>query len=174
MQNHMSKTTHALRSMTAPYAESCSVPAQTNVGLSRTNKAVSAMNASYSEESHQTQHGNHVLTVTNMTPIYNNEEIRVIPVRKSLTRPQLICGCDRVLFLLLMLFCMALIFPGGLGSGNYVNVLIGIAFFFFGVQVLTVLAKYDPLFSQIFTRAVKYQDYYVGSSYVSKQDKSYS
>ena len=32
------------------------------------------MNASYSEESHQTQHGNHVLTVTNMTPIYNNEE----------------------------------------------------------------------------------------------------
>ena len=102
--------------------------------------------------------------------IYNNEEIRVIPVRKSLTRPQLICGCDRVLFLLLMLFCMALIFPGGLGSGNYVNVL----FFFFGVQVLTVLAKYDPLFSQIFTRAVKYQDYYVGSSYVSKQDKSYS
>ena len=74
MQNHMSKTTHALRSMTAPYAESCSVPAQTNVGLSRTNKAVSAMNASYSEESHQTQHGNHVLTVTNMTPIYNNEE----------------------------------------------------------------------------------------------------
>lgn len=106
--------------------------------------------------------------------IYNNEEIRVIPVRKSLTRPQLICGCDRVLFLLLMLFCMALIFPGGLGSGNYVNVLIGIVFFFFGVQVLTVLAKYDPLFSQIFTRAVKYQDYYVGSSYVSKQDKSYS
>ena len=106
--------------------------------------------------------------------IYNNEEIRVIPVRKSLTRPQLICGCDRVLFLLLMLFCMALIFPGGLGSGNYVNVLIGIAFFFFGVQVLTVLAKYDPLFSQIFSRAVKYQDYYVGSSLVSQHDKSYS
>ena len=48
--------------------------------------------------------------------LYNDEEIRVIPVRKSLTRPQLICGCDRVLFLLLMLFCIALIFPGGLGS----------------------------------------------------------
>ena len=105
--------------------------------------------------------------------LYNDEEIRVIPVRKSLTRPQLICGCDRVLFLLLMLFCIALIFPGGLGSGNYINVLIGIAFFFFGVQVLTVLAKYDPLFSQIFSRAIKYQDAYIATSLVSRQDKKY-
>ena len=105
--------------------------------------------------------------------LYNDEEIRVIPVRKSLTRPQLICSCDRVLFLLLMLFCIALIFPGGLGSGNYINVLIGIVFFFFGVQVLAVLAKYDPLFSQIFSRAVKYQDPYVASSRVSRQDKNY-
>ena len=105
--------------------------------------------------------------------LYNDEEIRVIPVRKSLTRPQLICGCDRVLFLLLMLFCIALIFPGGLGSGNYVNVLIGIAFFFFGVQTLAVLAKYDPLFSQIFSRAIKYQDAYIATSLVSRQDKKY-
>ncbi|MBQ3845713.1 MAG: VirB3 family type IV secretion system protein [Bacteroidales bacterium] len=105
--------------------------------------------------------------------LYNDEEIRVIPVRKSLTRPQLICGCDRVLFLLLMLFCIALIFPGGLGSGNYVNVLIGIAFFFFGVQVLAVLAKYDSLFSQIFSRAIKYQDSYIASSLVSRMDKKY-
>ena len=105
--------------------------------------------------------------------LYNDEEIRVIPVRKSLTRPQLICGCDRVLFLLLMLFCIALIFPGGLGSGNYVNVLIGIAFFFFGVQILAVLAKYDPLFSQIFSRSVKYQDSYVASSLVSRPDRRY-
>ena len=105
--------------------------------------------------------------------LYNDEEIRVIPVRKSLTRPQLICGCDRVLFLLLMLFCIALIFPGGLGSGNYVNVLIGIAFFFFGVQILAVLAKYDPLFSQIFSRSIKYQDSYVGSSLVSRPDRKY-
>ncbi len=105
--------------------------------------------------------------------LYNDEEIRVVPVRKSLTRPQLICGCDRVLFLLLMLFCMALIFPGGLGSGNYINVLIGIAFFFFGVQILAVLAKYDPMFSQIFSRAIKYQDTYVGSSAVSSPDRKY-
>ena len=105
--------------------------------------------------------------------LYNDEEIRVIPVRKSLTRPQLICGCDRVLFLLLMLFCIALIFPDGLGSGNYINVLIGIAFFFVGVQILAVLAKYDPMFSQIFSRAIKYQDAYIATSLVSRQDKKY-
>ena len=69
--------------------------------------------------------------------LYNDEEIRVIPVRKSLTRPQLICGCDRVLFLLLMLFCIALIFPGGLGSDNYVNVLIDTAFFFFNFNFIS-------------------------------------
>ena len=105
--------------------------------------------------------------------LYKDEEIRVIPVRKSLTRPQLICGCDRVLFLMLMLFCIALIFPGGLGSGNYINVLIGILFFAVGVQVLAVLAKYDPLFSQIFSRAIKYQDIYIASSNVTRQDKKY-
>ena len=88
---------------------------------------------------------------------HNDEEIRVLPVRKSLTRPQLICGCDRVLFLLLMLFCMALIFPGGLGSGNYVNVLIGIVVFVIGVQILAILAKYDPLISQIFRRAIMWE-----------------
>ena len=105
--------------------------------------------------------------------LYNDEEIRVVPVRKSLTRPQLICGCDRILFLLLMLFCIALIFPGGLGSGNYMNVLIGIILFIAGIQVLAFLAKYDPLFSQIFRRAIKYQDTYAASSHVSRKDKKY-
>lgn len=104
---------------------------------------------------------------------YNDEEIRVIPVRKSLTRPQLICGCDRVLFLLLMLSCIALIFPGGMGSGNYWNVLLGIVFFVLGVQVLAVLAKYDPLISGIFRRTIRYQERYVASSQVLREDRKY-
>lgn len=104
---------------------------------------------------------------------YNDEEIRVIPIRKSLTRPQLICGCDRVLFLLLLLSCMALIFPGGMGSGNYWNVLLGIVFFFVGIQILAVLAKHDPLISNIFRRTIRYQDQYIASSIVSRQDRKY-
>ena len=105
--------------------------------------------------------------------VHNDEEIRVLPVRKSLTRPQLICGCDRVLFLLLMLFCMALIFPGGLGSGNYLNVILGIAIFVVGVQILAILAKHDPLISQIFRRAIRYRDRYVATSLVSFKDRKY-
>ena len=105
--------------------------------------------------------------------IHNDEEIRVLPVRKSLTRPQLICGCDRVLFLLLMLFCMALIFPGGLGSGNYLNVVLGITFFVVGVQILAILAKHDPLFSHLFRRAIRYRDRYVATSLVSFKDRKY-
>lgn len=105
--------------------------------------------------------------------VYNSEEIRVIPVRKSLTRPQLICGCDRGLFLLLMLFCMALVFPGGLGAGNYVNVLLGIVIFVTGVQILSVLAKHDPLISHIFRHAMRYQDTYSAISPFYRQDKRY-
>ena len=104
---------------------------------------------------------------------HNDKEIRVLPVRKSLTRPQLICDCDRVLFLLLMLFCMALIFPGGLGSWNYLNVILGVVFFVAGVQILAVLAKHDPLISQIFRRSIRYQDTYIGNSLVSCQDRKY-
>ncbi|MBQ7262425.1 MAG: VirB3 family type IV secretion system protein [Synergistaceae bacterium] len=102
-----------------------------------------------------------------------DEQIRVVPVRKSLTRPQLICGCDRVLFLLLMLSCMALVFPGGMGSGNYMNVVLGIIFFVVGVQILAILAKHDPMMSQIFRRAIRYQEDYVGASLVTRQDRKY-
>mgnify|MGYP002625733760 CR=1 FL=1 len=112
------------------------------------------------------KYSNHYRRLPDSVILYNNEEIKVIPVRKSLTRPQLICDCDCILFL--MLFCIAIIVHGDLWSGNYINVLIGIAFFFFSIQVLAVLAKYDPPFSQILSRAVKYQDTYIASSRVSR------
>jgi len=68
---------------------------------------------------------------------------------------------------------MALVFPGGMGSGNYWNVLLGIVFFVVGVQVLAILAKHDPLISSIFRRTVRYQDRYIASSRVLRQDRKY-
>lgn len=101
------------------------------------------------------------------------EEIRVAPVRRSLTRPQLVFGCDRVPFFLLLLICMALGLPGGIASGNYMNAVLAVILFAIGVKVLGSLAKYDPDAMQVFRRAIQYKDAYLASSRVSQPDKKY-
>lgn len=101
------------------------------------------------------------------------EEIRVAPVRRSLTRPQLIFGCDRVPFLLLLLICMALGLPGGIASGNYPNAVLAVVLFVMGIRVLGSLAKYDPDALQVFKRAMQYKSAYLASSRVSQPDKKF-
>ena len=101
------------------------------------------------------------------------EEIRVAPVRRSLTRPQLIFGCDRVPFLLLALMCMALALPGGIAAGNFINAGLAVIIFIIGVKFLGSLAKYDPDAMQVFQRSIHYQDSYISSSRVSQPDKKY-
>jgi len=94
------------------------------------------------------------------------ERLRVAIVRRSLTRPQFIFGCDRTLFLLLLLACMGLGLPGGIASGNFVNFFIAIILFFVGVQILRAMAKKVR-------KSVKYQESYSASSYVSHRDREY-
>ncbi|MCR5347058.1 MAG: VirB3 family type IV secretion system protein, partial [Fretibacterium sp.] len=101
------------------------------------------------------------------------EHLRIATVRRSLTRPQFIFGCDRTLFLLLLLACMALGLPGGLASGNFVNFFIALIIFFAGLQVLRAMGKKDPLTMRIFQRAVKYQERYLASSRFYRQDRKY-
>lgn len=91
----------------------------------------------------------------------NEEQIRISPVRKSLTRPQLMFGCDRVLFLLLLIVCMALGLPGGFASQNYFNVFLSVVIFFVGTHVLRNITKFDSKAFPIFQRSVKYSDSYV-------------
>ncbi|MBQ9403503.1 MAG: VirB3 family type IV secretion system protein [Synergistaceae bacterium] len=100
-------------------------------------------------------------------------ELRVSPVRKSLTRPQLIFGCDRILFLLLLLICMALGLPGGLAAGSAFNVVLSIVIFYVGVQFLRFLTKFDPQAYSVFQRTVHYQDKYIAVSKVTRQDKKF-
>ena len=101
------------------------------------------------------------------------EEIRISPVRKSLTRPQLLLGCDRVLFLILLLVCMALGLPGGLAAGNYLNAILALVIFFMGTRFLRFLTKFDPQAFSVFQRTVHYHDVYVAVSQVSLPDKKY-
>ena len=101
------------------------------------------------------------------------EDIRVAPVRRSLTRPQLIFGCDRVPFLLLTLMCMGLALPGGIAAGNFVNAILAVIIFISGIKILGTLAKYDPNAMDVFQRSIHYQDIYIASSRVSQPDKKY-
>ena len=91
------------------------------------------------------------------------EQLRVIPVHRSLVRPQLVMGCERVLFLMLCMVVTLLVGPGGIMSKNLVNMLLGGALFFIGRAALSHMAKSDPAMSDVFKRSVRYGAEYPAS-----------
>jgi type IV secretory pathway TrbD component len=90
-------------------------------------------------------------------------QLRVIPIHRSLIRPQLVMGCERVMFLMLCMVVTLLAGPGGIMSKNPVNVLIGGALFFMGRAALSHMAKIDPAMSGVFKRSVRYSAEYPAS-----------
>ncbi|MDR1508712.1 MAG: VirB3 family type IV secretion system protein [Synergistaceae bacterium] len=92
--------------------------------------------------------------------------LRTIPVHRSLTRPQLLMGCERFPFLMLCMVVTLLAGPGGLMTGNFINILIAGALFFTGRALLARMAKGDPSMSGVFGRSVKYRAEYPAISTV--------
>ena len=92
------------------------------------------------------------------------EHLRIIPIHKSLVRPQLIMGCERFLFLMLSMVVTLLAGPGGLMTGNLPNMLIAGALFFMGRALLAYMAKADAQMSDVFRRSVQYRSEYPASS----------
>ena len=92
------------------------------------------------------------------------EHLRIIPIHKSLVRPQLIMGCERFLFLMLCMVVTLLAGPGGLMTGNLINMLIAGALFFIGRALLAYMAKTDAQMSDVFRRSVQYRCEYPASS----------
>jgi type IV secretory pathway TrbD component len=89
-----------------------------------------------------------------------NEKLRVIPIHRSLTRPQLIMGCERFLFLMLCMVVTLLAGPGGIMTGSLVNILIAVALFFGGRELLSGMAKADARMSDVFRRSLLYRSEY--------------
>ena len=89
-----------------------------------------------------------------------DEKLRVIPIHRSLTRPQLLMGCERFLFLMLCMVVTLLAGPGGFMTGNFINILIAGALFFGGRALLAHMAKGDPRMSDVFRRSVQYRTEY--------------
>jgi type IV secretion system protein VirB3 len=88
------------------------------------------------------------------------EHLRIIPIHRSLVRPQLIMGCERFQFLMLCMAVTLLAGPGGLMTGNFLNIAISAALFFLGRGILSHTAKADALMSDVFRRSVRYRGEY--------------
>jgi type IV secretory pathway TrbD component len=91
------------------------------------------------------------------------EQLRAIPIHRSLVRPQLIMGCERFLFLMLCMVVTLLAGPGGIMTGNFLNILIAGALFFSGRALLVHMAKTDARMSDVFRRSVRYRSEYPAS-----------
>jgi type IV secretory pathway TrbD component len=94
------------------------------------------------------------------------EQLRVIPIHRSLTRPQLLMGCERFLFLMLCMAVTLLAGPGGIMTKNYANILIAGALFFMGRALLAHMAKGDARMSDVFRRSAQYRREYPAISTV--------
>ena len=95
-----------------------------------------------------------------------DESLRSVPIHRSLTRPQLIMGCERFLFLMLCMIVTLIGGPGGLMVGNFKNMFAAIPIFLVGRALLVYMAKLDPHMSDVFRRSVLYRAEYSARSTV--------
>lgn len=95
-----------------------------------------------------------------------DDQLRIIPIHRSLVRPQLLMGCERFLILMLCMVATLLAGPGGIVSGNFFNIMLSGALFFGGRALLAHMAKVDPNMSDVFRRSVRYLPEYPASGTV--------
>jgi type IV secretory pathway TrbD component len=86
--------------------------------------------------------------------------LRAVPIHRSLTRDQLIMGCERFLFLMLCMAVTLLAGPGGIMTGNFFNILTAAALFLGGRGLLCRMAKDDARTSDVFRRSALYRAEY--------------
>lgn len=87
-----------------------------------------------------------------------------VPIHHSLTRPQTIMGCDRELYLSLIIVCALLVVPSGVMRGQVYPVVMGIALWIGGQLGLTKMGKLDAMMRHVFMRSLKYRRRYFAAS----------
>jgi len=91
--------------------------------------------------------------------MFGDDELRVIPIHRSLTRPQLMMGCERFLCLMLLMVVTLLTF-GALVLGSFINFIAAVFIYVVGKITLGKMAKYDAQMSAVYRRSVLYRHYY--------------
>jgi type IV secretory pathway TrbD component len=86
----------------------------------------------------------------------DTDQVVATPIRRSLTRPDLLLGCERapVVFLGATAMAFALIMQKPL------TILAAIVIVAIGIPILRALAKRDPTMYRVYTRHFMYQDEY--------------
>ncbi|MES2208056.1 MAG: conjugal transfer protein TrbD [Pseudomonadota bacterium] len=84
------------------------------------------------------------------------EELRRVPIHRSLNRPQLLAGADRELAIMSGVISAMFIFS----IVQIWAIFAGIIFWIIAFYILRLLAKADPLMRPIFIRYQIYQRYY--------------
>lgn len=100
----------------------------------------------------------------------NNSDI-FATVHQSLTRPHLLNGCNRELFLLLSIVSAVVIGPLGFLAVRPSVGFAGVGLFLFGRLVLGQLAKYDPQAKAVYQRALSYHDFYPANAPISEDSQ---
>ena len=85
-------------------------------------------------------------------------------VHTSLTRAQTIMGCDRELYLSLVLICALVIVPSGIMKGQLHAIIFGIILWICGQYGLTQMGKRDEMMRHVFIRSLKYRTHYLATS----------
>jgi type IV secretion system protein TrbD len=83
-----------------------------------------------------------------------------IKIYRVLWRSQLFLGGERELVLMLSVISTALIINGM----NLPSMVVGVLVWMLGMPALRWMAKFDPQFSQVYRRSLKYKRYYPARS----------
>ena len=75
----------------------------------------------------------------------------------------MIMGCDRDLYLSLVLVCALLIVPAGIMRGQPSAIAIGVLLWIGGQLGLSKMGKRDAMMKHVFTRSLKYRAHYLGA-----------
>lgn len=83
----------------------------------------------------------------------------------------LFMGCDRELFLVLIMLVAFIIGPFGIFKGNYLTIPIGLVIWIIGQMLLIRMTKNDPFTRQIFIRSLAYREYYPATSNINEANE---
>jgi len=94
-----------------------------------------------------------------------------VPIHQSLTRPNMIMGCDRELYLSMIIVCALFLGPGGIMKGSVPAVVMGVLMWLVGQRALAVMGKKDARFRHTYIRSLKYKSHYPATSRIDANEK---
>lgn len=93
------------------------------------------------------------------------------PIHHSLTRPNMIMGCDRELYLCMIVICALFLGPGGIMKGSIPAIIMGVLLWIVGQRALAAMGKKDARLRHAYIRSLKYKNYYPASSRIDAKEE---